>query len=331
LLGGAWRCCISGRGGGTSAKFRCVTNETKRQYRIRNWRDYNKALVGRGSLTLWVETRSLNCWLSRDCPARRGRRRTYTDAAILCSLLLREVYHLPLRATEGLVSSVLRLLGADLPAPHYSTLSRRARFLKAGLAPPPKKIRHLVIDSTGLKLYGEGEWKVKVHGWAKHRTWRKLHLSVDASTQQVASALITSKDVVDPRVLPRLLKRVEVPIERIYADGAYDARGCYEAIHARGARAIIPPRKGSTLWDDEALKDRNANLRQVRRHGAAGWKKRAKYHRRSLVETAIFRLKALFTDRLRSREVERQRTEVIVRCAALNRMTSLGMPQSKVV
>ena len=269
--------------------------------------------------------------MAHDWPARRGRRRLYTDVAILCSLLLREVYHLPLRATQGLASSVMRLLQTELPVPHYSTLSRRARALELSLAVDGQKIRHLVIDSTGLKLYGEGEWKVKMHGWAKHRTWRKLHLSVDASTHHVTAALISQKDVVDPRVLPRLLKAVAAPIGRVYADGAYDSRDCYRAIYKRGARAIIPPRKGSVLWSDEYLTDRNSNLRQVLKLGSEGWKRKARYHRRSLVETAIFRLKTLFTDKLRSREVERQRTEVTIRCTALNRMTQLGMPHSVAV
>ena len=135
LLGGAWRCCINGRGGGTSAKFGCVTKRRKRKYRPRNWPDYNSALVRRGSLTLWVDSRSLDSWLSRDGPARRGRRRTYADAAILCCLMLREVYHLPLRATEGLARSLLALLNLTLPAPDYTTLSRRARLLRLDLAP----------------------------------------------------------------------------------------------------------------------------------------------------------------------------------------------------
>jgi hypothetical protein len=332
LLGAARRCCINGRGGSTSAKFGCVTKRRKRRYRLRNWPDYNSALVRRGSLTLWVEQRSTDAWLDRDQPARRGRRRIYADAAILCCLTLREVYHLPLRATEGLAISLLGLLDITLPVPDYTTLSRRARLLRLSLAPGrAEKIRHLVIDSTGLKLYGEGEWQVRVHGWAKRRTWRKLHLSVDASTHGVAAALVTEKEVIDSRVLPRLLRQVEAPVGRVYADGAYDARGCYKAIREKGARAVIPPRKGSTLWADEYLRDRNANLRRVREHGIEAWKKEAKYHRRSLVETAVFRFKALFSDRLRSREVERQKAEVMVRCAALNRMTQLGMPKSYVV
>ncbi len=151
---------------------------------------------------------------------------------------------------------------------------------------------------------------------------------MDAATQQVRAVLITNKDVVDPRVLPKLLKQVGEPVERVTADGAYDNRECYKAIHKLGARAVIPPRKGSTLWGDEYLKDRNSNLSGVRKFGIKGWKKKSGYHRRSLVETAMLCLKTIFTDKLRSREVERQRTEAVIRCAAMNRMTGLGMPES---
>lgn len=137
--------------------------------------------------------------------------------------------------------------------------------------------------------------------------------------------------MVDPRDLPRLLKRVEGVVERVYADGAYDSRECYLALHKRGAVPIIPPRKGSMLWADEYLQERNNNLRGVRKLGVKGWKKKAGYHKRSLVETATFRLKTLFADKLKSREGKRQATEVLIRCAALNRMTELGMPQSYAV
>lgn len=285
-----------------------MTNKPKRRYRIRNWKEYNKALIERGSLTLWIDSRSADTWLDCSLPLRRGRRRTYTDAAILCALTLREVYHLPLRSTQGLVRSILHLMQVELPSAHYSTLSRRARSLSISLHTSAKKIKHLVIDSTGLKLYGEGEWRVRGKAWSKRRTWRKLHISMDAATQQVSAVLITNKDVVDPRALPRLLKQIKAPIEQVLADGAYDSRECYRAIAERGARAIIPPRKGSVLWRDEYLKERNQNLRGVQRAGTDTWKKKVGYHRRSLVETSIYRLKQLFTDKLRSREGERQRT-----------------------
>jgi Transposase DDE domain len=183
-----------------------VTKKTKHRYRIRNWHHYNKALISRGSLTLWIDSRSTDTWLDQDIPDRRGRRRTYTDAAILCSLLIREVYHLPLRATEGLVRSVLRLMKVNAPAPHYSTISRRARSLNLSLATSHQRIKHLVIDSSGLKVYGEGEWKVRTHGKDKRRTWRKLHISMDAGHHHLTAAIITDKDVLDRKVLARTLR-----------------------------------------------------------------------------------------------------------------------------
>lgn len=303
--------------------------KTRPRYRIRNWSQYNAALTQRGSLTLWVDQAALDQWRCTSRPDRRGRPLTYTDAAIRCCLLLREVFHLPLRQTQGLTRSIFRLLDIDLPAPHYSLLCRRARLLKVILtAPSQKPIKHLVFDASGLKVFGEGEWKVRTHGQDSRRRWRKLHIGLDADSQQVVVALLTDATVVDPRALPRQLKQVEAPVECVYGDGAYDARVCYRAIHQRGARAIIPPRRGSVLWQEAYLKDRNRNLRGVVRHGLKGWKKRSGYHRRSLVETAFFRLKTIFSDKLRSRRDDTQATEAMIRCAALNRMTSFGMPDS---
>jgi hypothetical protein len=306
-----------------------VTNKEKRQYRIRNWREYNKALVSRGSLTLWIDTRATNTWLDHDCPARRGRRRTYTDATICCALLLRETYHLPLRSTEGFVHSVLRLMNVDLPTPHYSTLSRRARLLSIHLsAHHDKQIKHLVIDSTGLKVYGEGEWKVRTHGPDKRRTWRKLHISMDAATHLITAALVTNKDELDRNTLPGLLEQTQWEVERVCADGAYDFEQCYRAIQKHQARALIPPRRDAIIRGKSPFEQRDENLRGIRRLGRQQWKHKSTYHRRSLVETAFFRLKTLFSDRLRSHRTDTQATEAIIRCEAMNRMTRLGMPNS---
>ena len=218
-----------------------MTNKPKRQYRIRNWRDYNSALVRRGSLTLWVEQRAVDKWGDQSPPARRGRRRTYSDLAITCALTLREVYHLPLRATQGLVRSVLGLLGADSPAPHYSTLSRRAATLAVELPRLSRGPLHLAVDSTGVKLYGEGEWRVRLHGADKRRTWRKLHLLIDHRTQEAVACSMTEQYVLDRRELPRLLGGVEGAVAEVLGDGAYDFQGCYRAIRAKGAPAVVPP------------------------------------------------------------------------------------------
>jgi hypothetical protein len=304
-----------------------VTKRTKPKYRIRNWPDYNKALVRRGSLTLWIDTRSTNTWLDHSCPQGRGRRRTYTDAAIRCALLIREVYHLPLRATQGLVSSVLRLMKVCLPVMHYSTLSRRARRLELSLA-QPKQIKHLVIDSTGLKLYGEGEWKVRSHGKDKRRTWLKLHIAMDAATHQLTASSITDKDLLDRNALAGLLEQTASEIKRVCADGAYDFEQCSRAIKKQEAVALIPPRSDAVIRGKSPFEQRDENLREIRKLGRKQWKLKSSYHKRSLVECAFFRLKTIFSDKLKSRIAETQKIEATVRCLALNRMTKLGMPHS---
>jgi Transposase DDE domain len=146
-------------------------------------------------------------------------------------------------------------------------LSRRARTLEVGLGPRPRKIKHLVFDSSGLKVFGEGEWKVRIHKAEKRRTWRELHISVDADTQQVTSLLVTGPKVVDPRVMPKLLDEVEADVERVHANRSYDSRECYRAIHKKGTEPIIPPRAGSTTWGDGYLEGRNSNVREVKELG----------------------------------------------------------------
>jgi Transposase DDE domain len=305
-----------------------VTKKPKRQSRIRDWQHYNKALIQRGSLTLWVETRSLSTWLNQDHPPRRGRRRLYADVAVLCALTLREVYHLPLRSTEGLVRSLMHLLGLSLPVPHYSTLSRRAASLAVNLPRLKSGPLHLAIDSTGMKVYGEGEWKMRLHGKEKRRTWRKLHLAIDHRTHEVVSLSMTDKDVLDRSELAGLLHAVEGQIREVLGDGAYDFEVCHRAIRERRARAVIPPKKGARVRGRPHFKDRDEAVVRSRQVGKDQWKKEAGYHRRSLVETAMMRLKTLFSDRLKAREWSRQQTELRVRCAAMNRMTALGMPLS---
>ena len=308
-----------------------MTKKKKQQYRIRDWKQYNRALIGRGSLTIWIDTRATDTWLDCECSRRRGRRRIYTDAAIRCSLMLREVYHLPLRATEGLVRSILHLMRVELPSAHYSTLSRRARSLSLSLATSTKRIKHLVIDSSGLKVYGEGEWQMRTHGKQKRRTWRKLHISMDASTHQVTAALITDKDLLDRNAVAGLLEQTTSEIERVCADGAYDFEQCYRAIKKREAIALIPPRRDAVVRGKSPFEQRDENLRGIRKLGRKRWKVKSTYHRRSLVETAFFRLKTIFSDRLKARRMDTQAAEVMLRCLAMNRMSELGMPHSYAV
>jgi DDE family transposase len=306
--------------------------KTKTQYRIRNWPEYNAALVGRGSLTLWVDEAALQAWCYTG-PKQRGAQYVYTEAAIKCVLTLRVVYHLALRATQGLARSVFALLEVSLPVPNYSTLSRRAGEVGAALGALPRSgPLHLVVASSGFKVYGEGEWKVRLHGWSKRRTWRKLHLAVDEATGEIVAAVASEAGVTDDAALPDLLAQGPGEVGQVSAAGAYDKRRCYEAIEQPGAKAVIPPRRDAKIWQHGHCAapphPRDANLRVIRRYGRRRWKQESGYHRRSLAGTAFFRVKTLFGPTLHGREFRQQATELFLKAAALKRMTHLGRPQS---
>lgn len=296
-------------------------------YRLRNWSAYNQALVQRGNITIWFDEESIEAWRAEHDPDKPGAPFLYSDTAVLCALTLKEVFRLPLRQTEGFVTSLVSLLALALPVPDYSTLSRRAKTLDV---PLPRTERdepvHLVVDSTGLKVFGEGEWKVRQHGWVKRRTWRKLHLAVDAKTGEILAQVLTSKDVGDHQMLRPLLEQVDDVLSYVSADGAYDTTDCYGAIAAREALPLIPPDSDARDWGSQGARDQV--VRRVNEIGRKAWKEESGYHQRSLAETAMFRMKTVFGPKLSARTEERQQTEAAVRCRALNRMTSLGMPRT---
>ena len=307
-----------------------MKKKNKQLYRIRNWTQYNKALCNRGSITFWFEEDAIRSWLNFSPTGKRGNPRTYGDACILCMLLLKAVYHLPQRATYGLVCSLLELMDLDLPVPHPTILTRRAGNLSVTLPRQNKQESlHLLVDATGLKVYGEGEWKVRIHGVGKHRTWRKLHLALNDQTAEVLATVATTSNVSDKEVLPLLLEQIREPIAQLTGDGGYDYVSCYEAIAERRALAVIPPRRTGRLNPrDERMRARDKNIRRIRKVGRKKWKKQVKYHRRSLVETGMMRVKTIFGSSLSSRRFDNQATEMRIRCSALNRMTHLGMPDS---
>jgi Transposase DDE domain len=301
-------------------------------YRIRNWREYNQALVRRGSLTIWVDQESLDAW-SYQGPAQWGGQYAYSDAAIQCLLTLRAVFHLPLRATQGMAASVFELMGLGLGVPHYSTLSRRAADLAVDLSRKSKGPLHLALDSTGLKVFGEGEWKVRKHGYSRRRTWRKLHLAIDATSHEIQAVMVTEAKVDDAEMVDHLLKPIDGPVARAAADGAYDKRKVYRVLEPRTGCILIPPRRNARIWKHGNAAGpplaRDENLRHIRRSGRTAWKREVGYHVRSLAETGVFRMKTIFGGHLARRKPERQVTEGAVRGRALNIMTRLGMPQSE--
>jgi len=316
-----------------------VKKKQKQQYRVRNWREYNAALVRRGSLTIWLDESALSGWLHGERSGKRGASPTYSEAAIQAILQLKAVYHLPLRGAQGFAHSILGLMGLALPIPHYSTLSRR----QAGLELEAPRLGrsesvHLVVDSTGCKVYGEGEWKVRTHGASKRRTWRKLHLGIDERSGEIVAAVLSSNDLSDGEALPMLLEQVEEPIAQLSGDGGYDNRPCYEALQVQqveqqhALKATIPPRQGARIWRHGNKKEdrlaRDENLREIRRVGRKRWKQESGYHRRSLAETAMSRYKRIVGEKLRARDFARQAKEAFIGVLILNQMTGLGMPHS---
>jgi hypothetical protein len=303
------------------------------QYRIRNWRDYDAGLKRRGDLTLWLDEAALAGWRAsrRTTP---GGQASYSDLAIELVLMLRLVFHLALRQAEGFVTSLLRLLGLDLPVPDHTTLSRRGRaFADRRPHIVPQGPLHLLIDSTGLKLFGKGEWDTEKHGRAR-RSWRKLHLAVDAETGEIVASVLTGKEAGDAGQVSALLEQVEGEIASVMADGAYDSEPVYRTIEARQPerppRIVIPPRRSAVLGPqaDSAPSQRDGHTRLIQEQGRSAWRKATGYGQRSLAETAIGRYKALIGPRLRARDVARQQGEIALGAQVLNRMIEVAWPHS---
>ncbi|AFY71380.1 transposase, IS4 family [Thalassoporum mexicanum PCC 7367] len=306
------------------------------QYRVRNWQEYNKSLKQRGSLIFWISKEAIEMWLEPERSGNRGASNRYSDQAIATIAMLKSIYGLAGRQVTGLVESLFTLMNIDLPVPDHSTVSRRMGKLAIEL--PHQKTqaaRHVVVDSTGVKVYGEGEWKTRQHGIGKRRTWRKIHLGVDESSGEILAAAVTSNQYHDGQILPELLNQIEDEIKQVSGDGAYDHRDCYDAISARQAQSVIPPRKNAKIWQHGNCKapphPRDQNLRRIRKVGRAKWKRETGYHRRSLAETTMFRLKTIFGGKLRSRNFDNQAVELFLQCVALNRIMMLCKPDSYLV
>ncbi|ELA9803519.1 IS5 family transposase, partial [Vibrio parahaemolyticus] len=268
----------------------------KPPYKTTNWKQYNKALINRGSLTFWIDEETIRQW-KQSKQDKRGRPRQFSDLAITTALMVKRVFSMPLRALQGFIDSVFSLANVPIVCPHYSCISRRAKQVEVSFKPKTRgAIQHLAIDATGLKVYGEGEWKVKKHGTdGKHRVWRKLHLAVDTSTHEVVAAELSLSNVTDAEVLPNLLKQTRRRIIEISGDGAYDTRDCHDAIRFKRAVPLIPPREGAAFWENDH--HRNLAVGCQKLYGSNNkWKKRYGYHKRSLSETAMYRVKQLLCE-----------------------------------
>ena len=306
-----------------------IENTPKDQYQIRNWSSYNTALKNRGSLTLWIDEDCPEWWYD-DGPVQRGGQYEYSDKCIECLLILKVVFGLAYRQTQGFAESILELLGLEVVTPSYSQINRRARDLAIDLKVPSSGSIHLVADSTGLKVFGEGEWKVRKHGYTKRRTWRKLHLGVDEATGMIHAVCLTKNDVDDAAQVEDMLDQVEVPVDTFSGDGAYDKSKCWELMIEHLIKPNIPPQENAVYWLDENgdMLDhpRNQILAHIDLFGRKAWKRNCGYHRRSLSETAMFRFKTIFGNKLYARNFKQQQVEAQIKTKSLNVMTAQGMP-----
>ena len=300
----------------------------KTTYRVGNWREYERALVQRGDVTLWLSADATDAW--RPSPSGRpGGQKRFSDVAIETALILRLVFGLPLRQTEGFVRSVLALMGADLDAPDHTTLSRRSQPLAVMLRRiPALGPIHLIVDSTGLSIVGQGAWAAAKHGGHGKRGWKKLHLGVDRSGVIVAQAL-TDAHVDDATTAVNLIPAVDGDISSVTADAAYDTIAVYEAAGARGARVVVPPKRTAAVSRRRPRSvARDRTVKRMQEIGQRRWKKEAGYHRQARVENVFFRYKSIIGDGLRARSSAGQGTEAVLACNVLNRMTDLGRPAS---
>jgi hypothetical protein len=284
-----------------------------------------------------LEDRVLQEWELASRKNKEVGEQTYSDAIIQCCLLIKINYRLKLRQCTGFMQSLFTLMGkCHFVVPDYSTLCRRQKSLPVEIKRRMGSGEKLAIgiDSTGLKVYGEGEWKVRKHGWTKHRTWRKMHVCIDLSTQEILSVTLTGNDEDDASVGSKMLKGETAYIRSFHGDGAYDNFGFREVL-GNDIEQIIPPPQNAVIQKPkkkQALPDyllqRNRAVEYIHKHGSKRWKQQNGYHRRSLNEVVMFRYKSIFGGELDARTFENQETEVKLKSLTLNKFIGIGMPNA---
>jgi len=268
----------------------------KQKFKITNWPTYNKALINRGSITFWLDDEAIQAWYESATPSSRGRPQRYSDLAITTVLVIKRVFRLTLRAAQGFIDSIFTLMNVPLRCPDYTSVSKRAKSVNVSFKTPTRgEIAHLVIDSTGLKII---------------------------------CADLSLNNVTDSEAFPGLIRQTHRKIRSAAADGAYDTRLCHDELRRKKISALIPPREGAGYWPGEYA-DRNRAVANQRMTGSnARWKWTTDYNRRSIAETAMYRVKQLFGGSLTLRDYDGQVAEAMALVRALNKMTKAGMPES---
>lgn len=309
-------------------------SKNKKKYKLRNWKEYNETLVNRGRIDVWVEKGILEKWYGKPT-GKPGAQTKYTDKAVELTLQFGQVFHQKLRQTEGLVKSIFIMMGMKLDVPDHSTLSRRGETITVELPKERREIVTIIVDSSGLKVYGEGEWKVRKHGYSKHRTWSKIHLAVTPDGE-IRAEKLTGNDISDEQAFPELIEQETAEIYKLAGDGAFDKSTVYDTCQKREIQTIaIPPMKNARIRQHGNCKlkphPRDENLRAIRKSSRKTWKENIGYHVRSIVENVYFRWKTIFGDKLNARKTETQATEAAIKASILNKMRLLGMPDSYTV
>lgn len=300
----------------------------KAKYKVTNWKQYNQALVNRGSVTFWIDDAAVQSWHCKEHHGNRGRGFQFSDASIETALMIKGIFKLPLRALQGFINSIFELMKVPLKSPSYSCISKRAKTVEVHYRLPSRgPVAHVVIDATGLKVFGEGEWKMRKHGKEKRRTWRKLHLAIDAETHEAIAAEVSLESVGDNEVLPTLLNPLRRKIKQVSADGAYDTKACHRVLKSKGIKPTIPPRSNAGFWEDGH--PRNDAVKALKADSLAQWKHDSGYHKRSLSETAMYRYKQLLNAKLALRDYNAQVGEALANVKAMNKVIRLGMPVSQ--
>jgi hypothetical protein len=304
----------------------------KTVYRVKNWHEYDKSLRDRGDITLWISQDAIDTW-TPPMTGRRGAQPVYSDVAIETALTLRLLFRLPLRQTEGFLHAILTLMGLPLPCPDHTTLSWRnaSVAVRRQINRAPQGPIFLIVDSSGLKVCGQGEWHTLKHGEKKCKRWKKLHLGVDDQGQILAST-VTESHKQDSSQVPGLLAQVDHGIDRFIGDGMYDQAPVYAAIarHSPGARVIIPPRKDAVVSSQVATSptQRDGHILTIASDGRFPWKRTSGYYAQSHAENTFSRYKRTFGGRFRAKKAEAQEREAVIACGVLNRMREKGRPQS---
>ncbi len=308
----------------------------KSKFKVKNWSEYNRSLVHRGRIDFWIDESAIAQWHPEIETPKRGGQIGYSDISIQSCLIMRQLYRLPLRQTEGFVTSLIDMANLKIQCPDYTTISKRTSGLKSFYEKLKKIDRDkpitILVDSTGVKTYGEGEWKQEKHGEGKPTKWLKFHLGVNEENLEIEASILSDCHTSDVSQVIPLLEQIEEEIQDVKADGAYDYDSLVDSLKSFGIKGegVFSPRIHflSEDWKTNPTQ-RDLHLLRIAIDGRDVWEYASGYSKRNLVENAMFRYKNAFGTRLKSRNQKNQEVETEFRVHLLNQMTRLGMPKSE--